>query len=165
MKLQKLINFIWRLIYGEWDEARQAELFSRFATIFDFQTWLVSNGFKWRSDGLNFSIETDTFERPGQVLARGWANCGGFMRLFEAYIKATGAVDEYVQFELTAPAKILGVIPWTRWHYVSAFRIGAWWYVQSNLAFLAIVNEADTESMIRLFKEYQNARVLDRWTL
>lgn len=153
--LKKIINLYWRMIYGEWTPEQVREFMGRFDTVSGFQTWLVDQGFKWRSDGLNFSIQTDTFERPEQVLARKWANCGGFMRLFETFIKLRSAASEYTQYEISNSEG--------RWHYVMFFKIGDQWHCQSNLNIFPALHYV--ANIKQYFPQYTTVNVIDRWKL
>lgn len=152
--LKLIVNFWWRLIYGEWSDERVAAYFENFHNIIELQMGLAAAGFRWRSDGLNFSIDTDTFERPGQVLARGWANCGGYMRLFEAYIKASGSASAYTQYELTSDSGA--------WHYISIIEYKGGNHLQSNIQITELIT-AGPNPFLNLFPEYSKYRIIDEW--
>lgn len=153
--LKTIINFWWRIWYGEWSDARVKAYFDRFRNIFELRQALENEGFQWQSDGLNFSIQTDTFERPGQVLARKWANCGGFMRLFEAYIKyKNDGVIFYEQFEMSTRDR-------KKWHYVMLFQIeDGRYYLQTNND----IFQCAGDTMITLiFPDYDQGQKIDEW--
>ena len=149
--LKWLINKYWNWRYPEWTDQQVQEYFAQFKSITDLRQDLVNKDFKWSSDGLNFSKSFDTFERPNQVLARQWANCGGFMRLFEAYIKSgnDNSIKSYTQFELISGFK---------WHYVMTIvKKDGEIMTQSNLIFLS------NYALEICFPNYRISKIIDTW--
>ena len=149
--LKWLINKYWNWRYPEWTDQQVQEYFAQFKSITDLRQDLVNKDFKWSSDGLNFSKSFDTFERPNQVLARQWANCGGFMRLFEAYIKSgnDNSIKSYSQFELINDYK---------WHYVMTItKKDGEIFTQSNLTFLS------NYALDICFPNYRVNKIIDSW--
>ena len=104
-------------------------------------------------------MELDTFARPEQTLARGWGNCGDFLRLYEDFLKFKKQ-GRFAQYELTTPTKILGIIPSKRWHYASLID-GI--YIQSNVRLYPLINGSAAESLSYYFGEYSNIRIIDEW--
>lgn len=154
--LKWIINKFWDFWYPEWTDKQVQEYFAQFKDINDFRQDLINKNFKWASDGLNFSMLFDTFERPNQVLARQWANCGGFMRLFEAYIKSgnDNSIKGYTQFELKANDG--------KWHYIMAIKKNdGEIFTQSNLNFLFLSNR-DLDIM---FPNYTVNKIIDSWQI
>lgn len=128
--LMKLVNWYWNLRYPELSQAQVEKAFDCFEDIEQFSTFLKAAGFKWSSDGLNYTQLTDTFERPGQVLSRKFANCGGYMRLFKEFCKHRKCFISLVEYELTdGPLK-------NRWHYVSLIETDQGIFSQSNMDIL-----------------------------
>lgn len=152
-----IVNWFWFQIYGEWTRAQVEKLYNDLADVRALEQFLLNHNFYWASDGLNSCIELDTFARPEQTLARGWGNCGDYMRLYEDFLKFKGK-GRYTQYELTTPAK--GLIPWKRWHYVSLIN-GEW--LQSNLSLRPLVSNSIADSLAYYFPEYSNVRVIDEW--
>lgn len=143
--------------YGRWSEQKKNELYIMLHTVEDLAAWLKDNGYKWGSDGLNFSIQTDTFARPEDVLARGFGNCGDFMRLFEDFIKYKNSqgvyvADSYLQYELTDANE--------NWHYVMIIKRSGEFMLQSNGSITVI--GADVP-LLRLFPQYPYATVVESW--
>ena len=128
--LKKLINWYWNIRYPELSTEQVNKVFDQFDSIQEFASFLKAAGFKWSSDGLNFCQATDTFERPGQVLARRFANCGGYMRLFKEFCLYKGFYDYLAEYELTD-----GVIR-NRWHYISVIVHNGKIFSQSNMDIL-----------------------------
>lgn len=135
--LKKIINWYWNLKYPELSDAQVKEFFNLFYTPMQMSEFLQANGFVWASDGLNWSRWTDTFERPGQVLARKFANCGGYMRLFKEFCLYRGySVAEY---ELINHG--------FDYHYSSCVEKDGDFFMQSNLNIHKIADEAHFRSV------------------
>lgn len=150
--LKWLINTYWNWRYPEWTRSQVENYFAKFnGSIWLLNDDLVSQGFKWASDGLNFSILTDTFARPEQVLARKFGNCGDYMRLYEEFIKYSGCARKYVQYEFTCDDAL-------NYHYAALIDLNNGQQIcQSNLSLL----ESYTFSI--LSNGYDNVKIIDKW--
>lgn len=153
----KAINFFWRQIYGELTTVEKEAFYDSINSLFELINYLKLNNFKWASDGLNFQIDVDTFERPEQVLARKWANCGGFMRLYEDFIKYKFSKGflmafSYRQYELRGSYN---------WHYVMLIDDGV---LLSNLEMIPISSNKTAAQMIKeRWPEFQHISQIDEW--
>ena len=128
--LRNIVNWFWNFIYPELSNKEVEEIYSICKTPFQLETYLCSHGFKWASDGLNFSIETDSFERPNQLLSRKWGNCSGFLRLYSEFFDRIGVKHEEIMLLNTLDKS---------WHYINIFEFENKYYMQSNIS----LTEAD----------------------
>lgn len=152
--IKKLIRWFWNLIYGELDEVEVKQFFDRFANVFELSNYLMANGYEWRSDGENILpyYKFDGFERPGQVLARKWANCSGWLRLYSEFIRYKRCADRLEECLLHN-----GTIG--AWHYVMLIQDCGITYIQSNMS----VNILD-KPLLELYKgKYSKMELMDTW--
>jgi len=129
--LRFVVNSFWNLIYPELSDKEVEGIYSLCKTPFQFEVYLCSHGFNWASDGLNFNILTDSFEKPSQVLSRKWANCSGFLRLYSVLFDKLG-----IKHKETLLLHSDGM----RWHYINIFQYEGKFYQQSNIALTEITN-------------------------
>ena len=129
--LRFVINSFWNFIYPELSEKEVEEIYSLCKTPFQLEVYLCSHGFKWASDGLNFNILSDSFEKPSQVLSRKWANCSGFLRLYSTLFDKIGI--KHKEILLIHSDKI-------QWHYINIFQYDGKFYQQSNIALTEITS-------------------------
>ena len=150
--LKWLINKYWNWRYPEWSDDMVKEYFDKCNNnIWLFQNKLIEHSFKWHSDGLNFSIYTDTFARPNQVLARKFGNCGDYMRLFEVFIKYTKCATRYAQYELTCDDKF-------NYHYTMIV-----WLKDGNIITQSNLQLLSEEAFKTISKDYDNVWLIDKW--
>lgn len=137
------VNTYWKIRYGEWSDAKVKDLFDNLSNQQELSNWLVLEGFKWDIDGTNFSIWTDSYARPGQILARKFGNCTDFGRLYSEFIKykQTAEYIEEIMFSNDLADK---------WHFVIAIKDRGKWYVQSNLTVSEVENK---ESIYKFYNE------------
>ena len=129
--LRFIINSFWNFIYPELTDKQVSQEMSLCKTPFQLETYLCSRGFKWASDGLNFSLETDSFEKPSQVLSRKWANCSGFLRLYSYFFDLNRIKHKEILLYSTK-TKL--------WHYINIFEYEGKNYQQSNISLTEIIN-------------------------
>lgn len=147
--LMKLVTLFWSSLCGEWTKEQKEKLYNDLTNIFELEQYLKNNGFKWGNDGLNWNIRVDTFERPERLLARGFGNCGDFMRLYEDFLKFKG-VGRYTQYELRDGYG---------WHYVSIIDGDTF---QTNMRLLPMQGD-DGATLLYYFPEYEEVHVIDEW--
>ena len=155
-----IVNWFWFQIYGEYTTAEKEKLYNDLADVRALEQFLLNHNFYWASDGLNACMTLDTFARPEQTLARGWGNCGDFMRLYEDFLKYKNK-GRYVQYELTTPTTIFGFIPSKRWHYVMLINDEV---VQTNVNLRPLVSLYFPDNLKMYFPEYQDSRIIDEWS-
>ena len=95
-----IVNAFWNFFYEELSDAQVHEFYDKFSNYFELAQYLQANGFEWKSDSMNLLpiYKLDSFERPNQVLARRWANCSGYMRLFSDFIRYKRCADKVRAF-------------------------------------------------------------------
>ncbi len=152
--LVSIVNYFWDLFYPEWSDAEVNAFFDKFSNHFELSNYLIANNYEWLSDGLNILPihALDTFERPGQVLARGGANCGGWLRFFSTFIKYKRCADRLEECLLHNGQ--IGA-----WHYVSLIQDRGITYIQSNMS----VNILD-RPLLELYRDkYKKMELMDTW--
>ncbi len=145
----KLVIMFWSVIYGELTKEEKERIYDGLHSVYDLADYLRVNRFKWGSDGLNLNIRLDTFERPERLLARGFGNCGDFMRLYEDFLKFKG-VGRYTQYELRDGYD---------WHYVSVIDGDTF---QTNMRLLPMQGD-EGATLLYYFPEYEEVHVIDEW--
>lgn len=156
-----LINFYWNRRYPELNNEEVKVIFEKHQSIIGFATYLYVEKFTYNHDGLNYTYILDTFERPNQVLARKFANCSGYMRLWQDYVEYMRNADEIIQYDMNNgwqwKLNPLG----GQWHYISFIRVDNKWYLQSNVNIIEI---ASPESTLEVYKkEYKNITQIYSW--
>lgn len=152
--LVSIVNYFWNLFYPEWSDTEVKTFFDKFNNAFELSNYLIANGFKWQSDGLNLLPlpALDTFERPGQVLARGGANCSGYMALFSSFIKYKRCADRLEEC-------LLHNGPIGAWHYVGLIQDCGITYIQSNMSVTIL-----DKPLLELYKDkYKNMEMIAVW--
>lgn len=147
--LMKLVTLFWSSLCGEWTKEQKEKLYNDLANIFELEQYLKNNGFKWGIDGLNWNIRVDTFERPERLLARGFGNCGDYMRLFEDFLKYKN-MGRYTQYELRDGYG---------WHYAMVIAGGTF---QTNIRLLPMQGD-EAGTLLYYFPEYEEVHVIDEW--
>lgn len=147
----KLVIMFWSMIYGELTKEEKEHIYDGLHSVYDLADYLRVKGFKWGSDGFNLNIRLDTFERPERVLARGFGNCGDYMRLYEDFLKYKN-MGRYAQYELRDGYG---------WHYVSVLNCGT--LFQSNI-YLWEMKGSESETILSYFPEYEEIHIIDEWS-
>lgn len=146
----KLVIMFWSMIYGELTKEEKERIYDGLDSVYELAEYLRIKGFKWGSDGLNLNIRLDTFERPERVLARGFGNCGDYMRLFEDFLKYKN-IGRYTQYELRDGYG---------WHYVSVLNGGIF---QSNAKLFSMQGD-EGATLLYYFPQYKEVHILDEWS-
>lgn len=146
----KLIIWFWNVVYGEWTKEQKEKLYNDLADVTELEQYLCNSGFEWQSDGLNWNISMDTFERPERLLSRRFGNCGDFMRLYEDFLKFKSK-GRYTQYELRA-----GYL----WHYVSVINGKLF---QTNIKLLPMQGD-EGATLLYYFPQYKEVHILDEWS-
>ena len=147
----KIVNWFWRCVYGEYTTAEKEKLYNDLADVRALEQFLLNHNFYWASDGLNACIELDTFARPEQTLARGWGNCGDYMRLYEEFIKFSGCAKKYVQYEMTCDNSL-------KYHYVMEITMSdSEILIQNNMDLFAFA------AFYEIGSNYDNVKIIDKW--
>lgn len=134
------------------------KLYDDLNSILALEQYLVSQGFKYGSDGMNAWEVTDDAERPTMVLARKFANCNGYMRLYEGFIKykktkGIKVADTYKQYE---------IVNGDRWHFINFIYLNHQCFFQSNIH---ITEDASEETTICNYKiaGWEVKRIVEEW--
>lgn len=135
--LRFIINSFWNFIYPEWTDAEVKAVYDSMSNQFELTQYLISNGFTWNNDGLNANYYTDSYERPGQVLARKFANCTGFLRLYSEFMQYHKCVDYFEEIMLFHEDSY-------RWHAIIVMYDRGVCYYQSNIN----VSQIDSKQQI-----------------
>ena len=146
----KLVIMFWSLICGEWTKEEKERLYKDLDSVEDLAEYLRVKGFKWGSDGLNLNIRLDTFERPERLLARGFGNCGDYMRLFEDFLKYKN-MGRYTQYELRDGYG---------WHYVMVIDGSTF---QTNMRLLPMQGD-EAGTLLYYFPKYNEVHIIDEWS-
>jgi len=150
-----IVNAFWNFFYEELSDAQVHELYDKFSNYFELAQYLQANGFEWKSDSMNLLpiYKLDSFERPNQVLARRWANCSGYMRLFSDFIRYKRCADKVEECLLHNGA--IG-----EYHYVCMIQDRGVVYLQSNMG----VSVLD-KPLLEYYKgKYHFQELIDVWT-
>lgn len=146
------VNGFWNCIFKPWTDEQVKKFYDGFDNYIQLSKYLQDKGFKWASDGANFCEISDFANRPKYVLARGWANCDDYCRLFEEFIKYKRCADHY---EETLLKNAEG-----DWHFVTVIidRNTAW--LQSNM-YVSLLQE----HVIKAFEnKYTSVEITDSWS-
>lgn len=149
-----IVNFYWSIRYPEWTDVQVKALFDSLNDHYDLVLYLKNNSFVWNSDGMNFSKEMDTFERPSQVLARKFANCSGFLRLFAEYIKYKRCADRTEEYVLYNDDILFG-----KWHYITYIYANGEKYIQNNMNIVL----ATPEEIEKVKSGFKYMELIDSW--
>jgi hypothetical protein len=149
-----IVNTWWNFFYEELSEAQVHEFYDKFSNYFELSAYLKANGYEWGSDGMNILpyYKADSFERPGQVLARKFANCSGWMRMFSSFIRYKKCADKVEECLLHNGA--IG-----DYHYVCMIQDRGVVYLQSNMN----VSVLD-KPLLEYYKDkYHFQELIDTW--
>jgi len=136
-----------------WTNDQVNAYYAKCPNLFALKDTLITDGYKWQSDGMNFNPLTDTVATPNFVLSHGGGNCNDLANLFQDYAQSTGTADEYIEYIIRSGYK---------WHSYTCFRVGDVWYMQSNISLVAIASpEASVEHWYSL--GYQYREIVQKW--
>lgn len=99
---------------------------SRFNNIEALSTQMKADGFAWKTDGRNFTPETDTEASPEQVLSFKGGNCNDFCRFFREFCEYRKCADVVTMFYMRSKAG-------DGWHWAQLIKVYSEWFVQSNM--------------------------------